>query len=207
MSLQLTGRTLPDLWTLHDEKMQAVQAVYDSLPENDAPTDEQFKAAVDLNKEIEEIEHAIQDANERKSAMQAQRVSTAERAANASRPVYTVPFAGEGNDPRPSAANSTKAQNQPGALWTPGQAVLDNADFKSWIERIRVGDAVTNANFGHSPAVKVPTLVKALITGTSDTSAGAMVRTTYFGDVGLPFRMLTVMDMITVLQTTSDIIE
>lgn len=88
---------------------------------------------------------------------------------------------------------------------TAGQKFVQSDEFKMWMESIAPsgGSPADGVRVGTSPPVEA----KALITGLSATSAGAMVQRDYAPLVDFPFRELTLKDVITILRTTSDLIE
>ena len=90
-----------------------------------------------------------------------------------------------------------------------GDKFAADPNFKSWLSSVAPNGHVPETAKGlNSPAVAFDS--KALITGVSDTSAGALVRNDYIGlQVGLELfqRELTIRDLITVGQTDSDAID
>lgn len=88
---------------------------------------------------------------------------------------------------------------------TLGKQFTQSQEFKDWVQAIAPngGTVPDGIRLGSSPAVEA----KALITGVSATSAGAMVRRDYAPLVDFLFRDLTLRDVITVGRTGSDLIE
>jgi HK97 family phage major capsid protein len=109
---------------------------------------------------------------------------------------------GHGNGNRP---------NQQEAPQSLGHTFTENPAVKSYLDQF-AGRHVPNGMGINTPRVDLNTGIKglhqkALITGLSDTSAGAMIRTSYMPDVALPYRELSIRDVITVGQVNSDAIE
>lgn len=90
-----------------------------------------------------------------------------------------------------------------------GRLFHDDPHFKNWLSSVAPNGVIPETAKGlHSPAVAFDS--KALITGVSDTSAGALVVADNIGlqvGLGLFQRPLTVRDLITVGQTGSDTID
>lgn len=169
------------------EKCEFVKTFFDTVSADDA-TDTQRQEVKDANKRIEELSHIIQreqEMNEIKSANSG-RLSDLSTAVNG----LDTPLVPDGKGKAPQG--------------TLGNQVLETSDFKAWRENIAKSGAVTRAPFGNSPNVSVK-----LLTGTSNTSAGALVTPDQLGirDPGVFMRPLTVRDLITVGQTGSDSVE
>ena len=99
---------------------------------------------------------------------------------------------------------------QAAAAKTIGQSVIDDPEFKRWLEsREVVLKGSANTQIGSSPGVRVPGGLKTLITGASATNAGALVNNDYRGlvDMGTLMRPLTIRDLITIGSTDSDVVE
>lgn len=102
---------------------------------------------------------------------------------------------------RPEFADDTKTREENKSL---GHKFAHSDEFKNWFKNIApTGEISESFKVGESPAMEV----KALVTGLSATSAGAMVRRDYASLVDFPFRPLTVRDVITIGRTGSDLIE
>lgn len=112
--------------------------------------------------------------------------------------------------PHPSGEGFREGQVQP-QLKTIGQHFIQAKEFTDWVAKNKPGksQAVSEGGeWGKSDPVLYPQLnFKALITGASDASAGAFVRPDYAPYVDLPFQRTVMRDLITVVQTTSDVIE
>jgi HK97 family phage major capsid protein len=83
-----------------------------------------------------------------------------------------------------------------------GQTVLDDPQFKAWLDSVAPNGNVTNGLRLHSPRVDV----KALVTGASATSAGAFIYddNTNIVDAGVSRRPLTIRSLITNGNTSGD---
>jgi hypothetical protein len=161
--------------------------IYEAIGQNE-PTTDQKKSVIDINKEIEEKEHAFLELE----AMEKGREAVTKRLADMRKPVDRGDQRYKGAEPEQKADPRTL-----------GDAVLGDEGFKQWLGSVKNGNTIRQGQFGNSPAVEV----KALITGASSTSAGAFVRTDYDSDVNLPYRTLNIRDIITVGQTDSDLVE
>jgi HK97 family phage major capsid protein len=189
---------LAELLTSIEEKSGAVRAIFDKSDENDGKiSDDDIKAVMDLNKEIETLEHQAKDLQEREGI----RAKNDERLDGFKRPAASMRFPG-GRDGTDKGTKLEVAKSL-------GEQVLSDDAYKAWL-----GSVAPNGQFREkmridSPSIPVKGLgTKALVTGTSDTSSGAMV----FNDVqaGLTMlgrRPLNIRDIITVGQTTSDTVE
>ena len=95
---------------------------------------------------------------------------------------------------------------------TIGERFVNAPEFKAWMKSVAPGGMIPDGSRGlHSPAVMlgaIPMGRKDLITGASDVSAGAFVQTDYTGIYEpLGRYALALRDLISVRQTTSDIVE
>lgn len=87
---------------------------------------------------------------------------------------------------------------------TLGDAFVDSPEFKAFIAETMVGGRLSEK----ARVQSLPVGFKSLITGASDTSAGALVQNDFTGIYeGLGRRPLTLRDIISVRQTTSDTVE
>ncbi len=94
---------------------------------------------------------------------------------------------------------------------TLGEQFVNSSEFKDWMTRVAPSGHVPESAKGlHSPAVEFKSLFgrKTLITGDSDTSAGAFVQTDYTGIYEPLGRYpLTVRGLVSMRRTTSDLVE
>jgi HK97 family phage major capsid protein len=98
---------------------------------------------------------------------------------------------------------------QPGRGKSVGEQFLASAEFKAWMKQIAPNGRIPDQMKGlQSPPVEFKHLLKALITGSSDTSAGAFVETDYTGIYeALGRHPRTVLDLIARGSTDSDVVE
>lgn len=181
-----------------DQKSQAVRAIFDKSDENGgeiAAAD--IKSVMDLNKEIEDLEHRAKEIQEREGI----RAKNDDRIKRSQEPTSRPQFPGAPSSQHKQAAEIVKSL---GEQFTGDQA------FKQWMDVVAPNGHFRERMKIDSPAVPVKGLGarKALITGASDTSGGAMV----FNDVqaGLTMlgrRPLGIRDIITVGTTSSDTVE
>lgn len=175
-------------------KSDAVTALWDAA--GDEPlTAEQKKTVIDLNKEIEELEHKAKDLDEQRALKEH---------AQQTRDFLNKP------DPNSRLETPKEKKESPGerAVRMASEIVTENPQFKAWRENLLIGSAVSGNKFGSSPRVSIPGGIKALITGLSSTSAGAfIVSQEYpFQTTGANQRPLVIRDLITSGTTTSDAI-
>lgn len=168
----------------------ADKAFWDSdVSEN--PSETQITEVKDRNKRIEELEHSIADGME----LEGLRVKGRERA-----DAFVTPVTRQ-ETPTNDKGRESKVESK-----TIGEMVMADEAFKSWLETIAPGgSSPSRSKFGTSPAVDV----KTLLTGTSSTSAGALVYPDQLGirEPGLFMRPLTIRDLVTSGTTGSDAIE
>jgi HK97 family phage major capsid protein len=90
---------------------------------------------------------------------------------------------------------------------TPGERFLEAPEFRSWMQGVAPNGRIPKSAKGlHSPPVQFGGL-KALLTGASDTSAGALVVPDRAAFVDTPYRQLTIRDLVTNGSTGSDAVE
>ena len=181
------------------EKLDAVKAIYDELDgkgvaDEDVPQETKSQI-IDLNKEIEELSAAVEGGREVKG-MRDLHVGLLDQL---SKPVHNLPHQNGGG----SGGQAVKSV---------GEQFVENDAFKSWLDNLMPnGSLPNNFRVGESPALPVEGLMKsamkALVTGASSTSAGAMVNVDVKPLVELPFRPLTLRDIITNGRTGSDTVE
>jgi HK97 family phage major capsid protein len=187
---------LAELLTEIEQKSNAVRALFDKSDENGGDiSDDDVKSVMDLNKEIEGLEHRAKALQEREGIRTANdaRLDDLKKPASGG---MRFP-SGDGKGQRAEAIKSL------------GEQFTDADAFKAWREMVAPNGHFTDRMQLQSPAIPVKGLgAKALVTGASDTSGGAMV----FNDVQagitlLGRRPLTIRDIITIGQTTSDTVE
>jgi HK97 family phage major capsid protein len=182
-----------------DAKAAEVSGLFDKSDEagGDMSAEDIVKVK-DLNKEIEGLEHEAKDLQEREGIRTAneRRVREAKTPAPGQRPQF------------PGGEGGNGERRQP-AIKSYGAHFIESPEFKDWLKTIAPhGDISTKKQFT-SPSIPLPGLgAKALITGASDTSGGAMVFNDVQAGIVMPGRRpLTVRDIITVGTTDSDTVE
>lgn len=89
-----------------------------------------------------------------------------------------------------------------------GKRFVEDPAMQAWVKSVAANGLPDAKSILHSPAVSVAANIKALITGESDTSAGALLQADYRGLVDQVYgRRLTIADLITTGNTTSDSVE
>jgi len=97
---------------------------------------------------------------------------------------------------------------QPGRGKTIGEQFVEAKAFTNWLQQIAPSGHLPESTRGiHSPPVEYKSLLKDLVTGVSDTSAGAFVETDYTGIYEAMGRYpLNIMDLINRRTTMSDLV-
>lgn len=179
-----TASKLQELGLKIRELNNQVKAIHDEVDEKQegVATPEQITKVKDLNKTIEELEVKATETEEWRRSQE--NVTSREK-----------------GDVTPAI--------HPGIMRILDEKklsdhVLDDPEFKAFLAK---GFGTSKANFGASPGVEVN--VKTLITGLSSTSAGALVVNDRkpIIDAGTFYRPLSLMDLITVGGTDSDVVE
>lgn len=168
-----------DLWTALDET-------------DDADISLKTKTEIkDNNKRIEELEFIIRDEEELRGI----REKNSDRQRESNRPLTRLETPASGDEVVQSKA----------AKGNLGDLVVADAKFNEWLNNVAANGRVTSSKFGNSPAVQL----KALLTGGSSTSGGALVQDMFRGlrDGGTWMRELTLFDLISVIPTTSDTVK
>jgi HK97 family phage major capsid protein len=170
-----------------------VTAIFDKA--GDEPLDAATKGSViDTNKKIEELELEVQEI----LAQQELKNGAQQRAAEYNKPA----------DGQRLGAPAAKSRERVEVARSLGEMVTDNPEFKSWMERITRNGHIPQRTNIQSPPIEVAGL-KALITGVSSTSAGALVSNDRLNiiDAGTFGRPLTLRDLVTNGTTGSDTVE
>jgi HK97 family phage major capsid protein len=117
-------------------------------------------------------------------------------------------------EPDSEARDRKQTPGQPGHVGTLGQRFVTSPEYQKWVKQIAPGGRVPDSARGLvSPPVQFKSLLrgwgrKDLITGSSDTSAGAFVQTDYTGIYEPLGRYpLTIIDLVNRRETTSDLVE
>jgi HK97 family phage major capsid protein len=164
------------------ELLKSVNAMWDTLGDAE-PSTEQATQIKDWNKEIEALSAAIEDAKEFHEMRERHEQMEADQKSVANRP----PFGGSGREAK-----------------SLGERFAEDEYFQAWLKSLAPGGRIAETQrVGNSPAMEV----KDLVTGVSDTSAGAMTRIDYRALVELPFRPLMIRDVVTQGTTETDTVE
>lgn len=177
-----------------------VKAAFDAADEDNgrALSAEEKQTVVDSNKKIEVLEHQAKDLHEQ-DVLRGQAEQRGRQLRQPTGGLGAGGFSGDGKERKDSPR-----------IVSPGAHVLENAEFKSWLESHIIGGAFTSSQFHSSPRVSLPGGMKTLITGVSDTQAGALIpaQQMYPQMVqGTFMRPLTIRDLVTNGNTTADAIE
>lgn len=179
------------------EKLAAIQKFWDDSKETELKdfTNEQKQTIDRLNKEAQELNDEI-EAEKGYDAIRAKQ--------DVMRSMLNTPV------DRPGYS-STETKDAPQRYRSTGREFVEDPRIKSWIEEglglKGAGAQLADGIKVHSPAVEIkPTELKGVIMSGSD-SGGALVRRDYDTLVGLPLRPLTIVDMITVGRTGSNLVE
>lgn len=185
-----TFRETYDAFVQADEKYGAyVQAM------SEVPSKDEVETANKLNDEVKALEEGVFQYE----AGQKLRQQYQDRATTRNTPQDNVGFGTPGDSP------SGKAGSNGPRPRTLGEAFTEDREIKAWRDSlVSNGGFISEKQRLQSPVFRSEG--KALITGTSDTSAGALMQTDYQPLVSLPFRTLTVRDVITNGRTNSDIV-
>src|ERR1041384_5610630 len=173
-------------------KVTETREFWDKVGDADL-TKEQEQQIDRINKEVEELSAKVSQYKE----YQRIRAEQEQIAASLSAPVHQPDF-GDGRTKERENGNERK---------TVGERFVERKEFKEWFSHVAPSGSINETSpIGHScPPLTVEG--KALVTGASATSAGAMVRRDYAGLVDFPFRPMVLRDVITVGRTGSDLIE
>lgn len=188
-------------------KSNQVNTLFDAADNrgDGANTSEEITQIKNLNKEIEELNLK---AEELKSVMDI-RDANNKRVTDLNTP-NRPPFEGGNGNGNPASSSAFKSL---------GEQVLSNERMANWLKDV-VGEVPGEGRMIQSPRVQIKSFLqrnspeemaaylKTLITGLSDTSAGPLVFPDFKPIVDESYkRPLTVRDIITVGQTTSDTVE
>lgn len=186
----------------HEENRAAFDAADARKSESgdDALTTTEYQSVVANNKEIERLESQVKTARDEREQHRQAREQHRQRDEESRRVVNGL---GAGKT-KPDSERKDRENKAPGAH------VLDDPAFKSWADALFGGGKFSTAKFGSSPRVALPSGLKALLTGVSDTSGGALIGNSSFYGLAAPggyARPLTIRDLLTTGTTDTDTIE
>lgn len=189
--MKLTGLALKRV-----ELIDKCKSFWDAHPDPDENTEVKLTLAEqneikDINKELEQVELEISESKDYLGLKE----QHLQRSADLDKPQrHGIPYPNGDGKGKPEAKSVGQRFTE------------DFQEFKDWRDALAPhGEIPQTMRVGNSPAMEFD--AKALITGSSVTSAGALVRRDYAGLVELPFRPLMLRDLITIGQTGSDLIE
>jgi HK97 family phage major capsid protein len=186
---------------------EKVKSIWDAADErkaqggDDALTTTEYQTVVETNKEITKLEAQVKEQRDSREQQRQARDQFRQREEELKRPVNSLGTGKTRGEPDGKERRQAKA---------PGQTVLDDPDFKAWHEANFGNGRFSSVKFNASPRVSLPGGSKALITGLSDTSGGALIGNSEFYGLGAPGgyqRPLTIRDLITTGTTGTDAIE
>ncbi len=177
-----------------DANVKSVNDIWDKAGDDALPKDKMDEVKT-LNKKIEVAELEAKELIEQEEM----------KAAAKSRGRLPFPVAdddkGDDNDRASDRFREAKSL---------GERFVSSDEIKSWLNSIMANGHVPAKQHLQSPAVNMKSLLstKGLLTGASRTSAGAFVELDYKPLVnGAPFRPLTIRDLVTNGETSSDTVE
>lgn len=184
-----------EIMTLIDQKAEEVRKLFDDADANhsgDMPADD-MERVKSLNKEIEELEQRAADTKEGDDI----RVKNQARLDAIRKPAGTMFFPAGG-----------KEGAQVRAIKSLGQQFVESSEWRDYLKLISPGGTLSEKTRVQSPPFMVEGGLKTLITGVSDTGAGAFVVADQSGIYDpLGRRPLTIRDIISVRTTDSDLVE
>lgn len=192
-----------DLMRQIEEKNAAAAALIDSWGEA-VPSKAQQEEVKALNHAISELEKQAVDTREGDALRQ----QIADRKARLGAPVARPPFPTDEHPPEPGSLKT-----QPDGLLVPakgqswGDAFTGHPEIESWQRKMAPNGHFLEKQRVQSPVMGVRAHLKTLITGVSQTSAGALLTPDMQPLVSLPFRPLTIRDVITIGTTGTDTVE
>jgi HK97 family phage major capsid protein len=162
------------------------------------PSRAQMDEVKGINRQIGELEKQAADSKEG----DALRAEIADRKRRMDQPVTRIPYAADDNPA--DGGNKSHPTLKRGQTW--GDYFTENDVIKGWQKELMPHNAAPNEKRRvQSPVLEMPGFGrKDLVTGLSDTSAGALVRPDYLPFVGMPVRPLTLRDIISTGTTSSD---
>jgi HK97 family phage major capsid protein len=184
-----------------EETNNKVCAIFDKADaeNNGELTKEQWSEVEKFNKEIEQLELKATDLKEGEAARLAAEERKKQLAASNRLPIPGQEREKGDGSHRPSPGYAAARKSM-------GRALTESPEFKKWFDELFPTGHVSERKRIQSPIIRVEG--KALITGLSDTSAGAGVRIDYQDIiVPAPFKPLTLLDLVTQGETTSDTVE
>jgi hypothetical protein len=179
---------------------EAVRIIFDAADArkaeggDDALSTTEYQTVVDHNKEIEKLEGQVKTMRDERDQQRQARESFRQRDADQRKVVNGLgagnPRGGDDRDERRGAKSA-------------GQRVVEDPEFKTWLERNTNGGGFTSAKFGSSPRVTFAGGLKALV-ATTDVGGSEFYGLPATGYAGRP---LTIRDLVTTGTTTNNAID
>jgi len=173
-------------------KVAETRAFWDKVGDADL-TQEQKQEIDGINKTVEELSAKVSESKK----YQQIRAEQEALAAGLNAPVHTPDF----------GSKDLKGREPERETKSVGERFTDRKEFKEWFKSVAPSGEINETS---SIGFSCPPLTlegKALVTGSSAASGGALVRRDYAGLVDFPFRPMTLRDVITIGRTGSDLIE
>ncbi len=177
-----------------EDSVKAVNKFWDEAGDENLPKDKREEVKT-LNKKLEDSELEFAELKEQEDMKSAARL-------RGRLPFPVADDGDKGGDPNPSD-RFREAKSL-------GERFVGSDEVKAWLSGIMVNGHVPAKQHLQSPAVNMKTVLsaKGLLTGASRTSAGALVNLDYKPLVdAAPFRPLTIRDLLTNGETSSDTVE
>ena len=195
MTYEIKGKNEKQLRDDYKERDNQVKEILDRRGDDDF-TAEEMQTLDRAEKEMAEIEDAVSQFSNAKGA----RERAAQRKEFLSNPVHR---------PHQGSLGGQSEQNERAGRKSMGQSFVNAENVANYLKGIKSPDGnIAGDTRVQSPPVAVPSMMKSLITGTSDTSAGALVTPDrQAGIIADPFRVLTLRDLVTIATTLSDLVE
>lgn len=168
-------------------KMDKINAIFDAAGDEDLPKDKRGEVK-SLHQEVADIEAEV------KEMLEAANIRTAN---DARRKSWNEPANSGGHDNGGEPGRTERGQRR-----SIGATFVNDAAHKAWVAELTKSGPVPSKARISSPPVEIKNLITS-----ADGSGGAFIRPDYDADVPLPFRVLTLRDVITVGQTGSDMVE
>lgn len=166
------------------------------------PSKAQLDEVKSINQKIGELEAQAADFEEGDAI----RKAAAERKERLNAPRNYIGHPMPGDNPNNGSSGERKdSPLKPGETW--GEFFTNAPEIKEWQARVMPHGKPSEKMHVQSPVLQMPVSIKALLTGASATSAGAMVANDVMPLVALPYRPLTIRDIITNGRTGSDTVE
>lgn len=169
-----------------------IDTIWDTVSEEDLynPAKKFRQEVIDINKEIEDLTEQIKEAKQLEDI----REKNDQRKRDQNVPANSLP-----------TPNSNPGEQKQQRL-SPTDQVFADPDFKNWYDSVGKRSATSKVQFGASPRVTLNHGIKTLITSTVADPFIVTDRVNIV-DPGTYYQPITILDLITTLQTDSDAIQ